>query len=288
MPRASCTASSRRTSRCWARRGPPGRALHGQGPDDRQLHRHQAATRADPAGVQPRHPGRHAQAAVDVRAARQGQAERRQPSRPRCTAWPAPPWPPTASTRPPCPASAPPCGQHGRDRERRVALPGRRRAARAVDRARHQRRPGGPALDAALWQWSEVRSGIVTADHAGHRRLRAADAQLRIGGRRQLQEGLLPGPGSRGAQPVPRHAQAPHLPRAGRRAVAAGQEVFAASDAEQPVGTVVQAAAAPDGGWAALMSMQISALEAGPLHAGRPTARRSPSKPLPYALLEDI
>ena len=34
--------------------------------------------------------------------------------------------------------------------------------------------------------------------------------------------------------------------------VAAGQEVFAASDAEQPVGTVAQAAPAPDGGWAAL------------------------------------
>src|SRR5690606_18974025 len=42
------------------------------------------------------------------------------------------------------------------------------------------------------------------------------DAQLRIGRRRELQEGLLPRPGGGGAQPVPRHAQAPRLPGRGR------------------------------------------------------------------------
>ncbi|MNT28149.1 tRNA-modifying protein YgfZ [compost metagenome] len=70
--------------------------------------------------------------------------------------------------------------------------------------------------------------------------------------------------------------------------LAAGQEVFAANDAEQPVGTVAQAAPAPDGGWSALISIQIAALEAGGLHAGAPGGPALSVEPLPYPLLEDI
>ena len=70
--------------------------------------------------------------------------------------------------------------------------------------------------------------------------------------------------------------------------VEAGQEVFAASDAEQPVGTVVQAARAPDGRWAALVSMQTSALEAGPLRANGASGPALQVEPLPYELLADI
>jgi len=68
----------------------------------------------------------------------------------------------------------------------------------------------------------------------------------------------------------------------------AGQEVFAAGDAEQPVGTVAQAAPAPGGGWAALISIQISALETGGLHAGSADGPALTVEPLPYPLLEDI
>ncbi|MNV97776.1 hypothetical protein D3C71_1929390 [compost metagenome] len=64
-------------------------------------------------------------------------------------------------------------------------------------------------------------------------------------------------------------------------------EVFAASDAEQATGTVVQAAQAADGQWQALVSMQIaSAGEA--LHAGGVDGPALTVLPLPYALLEDI
>ena len=70
--------------------------------------------------------------------------------------------------------------------------------------------------------------------------------------------------------------------------VSAGQEVFAANDAEQPVGTVAQAAPAPGGGWAALVSMQIAALEAGDLRAGTADGPALAVEPLPYPLLEDI
>lgn len=64
-----------------------------------------------------------------------------------------------------------------------------------------------------------------------------------------------------------------------------GQEVFHPSDAEQPVGTVVQSAADPSGGWRAIVSMQTSAADGQPLRAS--DARLS-LLPLPYALLDDI
>jgi folate-binding protein YgfZ len=70
--------------------------------------------------------------------------------------------------------------------------------------------------------------------------------------------------------------------------LAAGQEVFAANDPEQPVGMVAQAAPAPGGGWAALVSMQIAALNAGGLRAGSADGPALSVEPLPYPLLEDI
>ena len=69
--------------------------------------------------------------------------------------------------------------------------------------------------------------------------------------------------------------------------LSAGAEVFAASDAEQATGTVVQAAPRPDGGWAAIVSMQISA--AGEtLTAGSASGEALQLQALPYALLDDI
>lgn len=65
-----------------------------------------------------------------------------------------------------------------------------------------------------------------------------------------------------------------------------GQEVFAASDDSQPVGTVVQTAAAP-GGFEALVSMQIAAASE-PLHLGSSTGAALQILALPYALKEDI
>jgi hypothetical protein len=92
----------------------------------------------------------------------------------------------------------------------RGALPDRRAAPPA---------PAGlPALDAdgLAGAGSTQRRA---AHRGGHRRaVRAADGQPGTGGRRQLPEGLLPGPGGGGAQPVPRHAQAPGLCRADGRA----------------------------------------------------------------------
>jgi tRNA-modifying protein YgfZ len=72
----------------------------------------------------------------------------------------------------------------------------------------------------------------------------------------------------------------------------AGQEVFHSDDAEQPCGTVAQAAAdvlsAAASDWLAIVSMQTSAASSGSLHAGSAQGAALAMHPLPYPLLEDI
>jgi hypothetical protein len=61
------------------------------------------------------------------------------------------------------------------------------------------------------------------------------------------------------------------------QALSVGQEVFSAEDLEQATGTVVQAAAAVQGGWDAIVSMQIAShprRSVCPCGAGRRPERR--------------
>ncbi|SCX66306.1 folate-binding protein YgfZ [Variovorax sp. EL159] len=149
--------------------------------------------------------------------------------------------------------------------------------------------PVGPAIDLALWQWSEVRSGIVTLTTPVIEAFVPQMINYESVGGVNFKKGCYPGQeivarsqfrGTLKRRTYLVQADAP---------LSAGQEVFAGNDAEQPVGTVAQAALAPDGGWAALVSIQIAALEAGPLRAGAPADGASLTvEPLPYALLEDI
>ena len=68
----------------------------------------------------------------------------------------------------------------------------------------------------------------------------------------------------------------------------AGADVYAPADPEQPCGTVVQAAPAPNGGWDAIVSLQIAAAEQGGLHATAVDGTALTLGTLPYLLLEDI
>src|SRR6185369_11914386 len=68
----------------------------------------------------------------------------------------------------------------------------------------------------------------------------------------------------------------------------AGQEIFHESDAGQPCGLVAQAAAAPDGGWDAIVSIQISASQGGQLTAGGTAGPELSLQPPPYPLLADV
>jgi folate-binding protein YgfZ len=148
--------------------------------------------------------------------------------------------------------------------------------------------PVGTPISTELWQWGEVQSGIamVTAPL-----VEAFVPQMlnyeSVGGV-NFKKGCYPG------QEVVARSQFRGTLK--RRAflvhadvgMVAGQEVFHSGDAEQACGTVAQAAAAPGGGFDALVSMQTSAAESGELHLGGAQGARLSLGTLPYALLADI
>lgn len=148
--------------------------------------------------------------------------------------------------------------------------------------------PQGAALEPALWSWSEVRSGIVTLSTPVVEAFVPQMLNYESVGGVNFKKGCYPG-----QEIVARSQFRGTLKRRtyvvqASDEVAAGDEVFAANDAAQPVGTVAQAAPAPGGGWAALISIQIAAVDAGGLHARSADGPALTVEPLPYALLEDI
>jgi hypothetical protein len=68
----------------------------------------------------------------------------------------------------------------------------------------------------------------------------------------------------------------------------AGDEIFQDEDPQQPCGIVAQAAAAVNGGFDAIVSMQTAAAEAGGLHLGAATGPFVSVAAAPYPLLADI
>jgi hypothetical protein len=148
--------------------------------------------------------------------------------------------------------------------------------------------PTGPALDEAAWRWSEVRSGIATLTTPVVEAFVPQMINYESVGGVNFKKGCYPG-----QEVVARSQFRGTLKRRtylvqSDAPLGAGDEVFATGDTEQPVGTVVQAAEAPGGGWAALVSVQISALEAGGLRARGAEGPALTVEPLPYPLLEDI
>ena len=151
-----------------------------------------------------------------------------------------------------------------------------------------ERAPAGPALATDLWLWSEVRSGIAAVTAPIVEAFVPQMLNYESVGGVNFKKGCYPG------QEVVARSQFRGTLK--RRAflvhceveLAAGQEVFHAADAQQPCGTVAQAAAAPAGGWDAIVSMQVSAAEQGRLtvaSAGGPELRLLA---LPYLLLADV
>lgn len=148
--------------------------------------------------------------------------------------------------------------------------------------------PAGPALDAALWQWGSVHSGIapITAPT-----VEAYVPQMlnyeSVGGV-HFQKGCYPGQEvvarSQFRGTLKRRAYIVH----GAAAMAVGQEVFHAEDASQPCGTVALAAPSPLGGWDAIASLQTAAATGGTLHLGAADGPALELLPLPYPLRDDI
>lgn len=148
--------------------------------------------------------------------------------------------------------------------------------------------PAGPEIDPSLWRWGEVRSGIATITAPIVEAFVPQMLNYESVGGVNFKKGCYPG------QEVVARSQFRGTLK--RRAflvhasgeLAAGQEVFQASDPDQPAGLVAEAAPAPGGGFDAIVSLQLTAADAGGLHANGTTGPALDLLPLPYGLLADV
>ncbi len=148
--------------------------------------------------------------------------------------------------------------------------------------------PAGPALDEALWRWSEVKSCVATLTTPVVEAFVPQMLNYESVGGVNFKKGCYPGQEvvarSQFRGTLKRRAYIAHA----AADVAVGAEVFSTQDLEQPCGTVVQVAPAPGGGFDTIVSLQISAAQEGSLQVGAADGVALSLQPLPYPLLEDI
>ena len=170
--------------------------------------------------------------------------------------------------------------------------------SRALWVAPADQQPAGAALSEDLWQWSEVQSGVATLSAPVVDAFVPQMLNYESLGGVNFKKGCYPGQEivarSQFRGTLKRRTYLVHA----SQALAVGQEVFSPEDLEQSTGTVVQAAAAPAGGWDALVSMQIASSERSDLFAHPALAEGQSADaasgialqllPLPYELLADI
>ncbi len=148
--------------------------------------------------------------------------------------------------------------------------------------------PVGAPLDLAGWHWTEVRSGVATISAPVVEAFVPQMLNYESVDGVNFKKGCYPGQevvarsqfrGTLKRRAFIVHASAP---------MASGQEIFSATDADQPVATVVQAAAAPQGGFDAIISAQVAAVTSGSIHLASSSGPELQVLPLPYQLLDDI
>jgi folate-binding protein YgfZ len=148
--------------------------------------------------------------------------------------------------------------------------------------------PAGPVMEPSLWLWGEVRSGIATITTPIVEAFVPQMLNYESVGGVNFKKGCYPGQEvvarSQFRGTLKRRAYLAHAPLH----LQAGQEVFHESDPGQPCGLVAQAAAAPGGGWEAIVSIQIAASTGGALTAGGPQGTALALQPAPYPLLADV
>ncbi|MEN2431148.1 folate-binding protein [Comamonas sp. F1-6] len=158
--------------------------------------------------------------------------------------------------------------------------------------------PEGQLLSEDLWQWSEVQSGVATLSAPVVDAFVPQMLNYESLGGVNFKKGCYPGQEvvarSQFRGTLKRRAYLVHA----EQALSVGQEVFSAEDLEQATGTVVQAAAAVQGGWDAIVSMQIASSSRDDLFAHAALAEGQSADagkgialqplPLPYELLADI
>lgn len=148
--------------------------------------------------------------------------------------------------------------------------------------------PAGPVLSLSDWSWTEVRSGIATITTPVVEAFVPQMLNYESVGGVNFKKGCYPGQEvvarSQFRGTLKRRAFAAHADAA----MKAGDEVFQDADPSQPCGMVAQAAESPDGGYDAIVSMQIAAAESGGLHLGAIDGPALVVTAPPYPLLADI
>jgi folate-binding protein YgfZ len=148
--------------------------------------------------------------------------------------------------------------------------------------------PPGPTLSRELWLWGEVRSGVAAITAPIVEALVPQMLNYESVGGVNFKKGCYPG-----QEVVARSQFRGTLKRRAFLArcagpMQAGQEVYHESDPSQPCGLVAQAAAAPHGGWDAIVSIQIAAAHGGALTVAGPEGPAVAVQPAPYPLLADV
>ncbi len=140
------------------------------------------------------------------------------------------------------------------------------------------------AIDAAQWQWLEIRAGVPTITLATQEQFVPQMVNFDLTNSVNFQKGCYTG------QEIVARTQ--YLGKLKRRmylvhsdaAMTAGDEIYSPDMESQAMGMVVNAQPAPDGGWDALAVMQISSVATQPLHVGSLDGALLTLQDLPYAL----
>ena len=151
-----------------------------------------------------------------------------------------------------------------------------------------QTQPVGSPLSEQDWLLGEVHSGIALINAATVETFVPQMLNYESVGGVSFKKGCYPGQevvarsqfrGTLKRRAFAAHSAAP---------MKAGDEIFQDEDPQQPCGIVAQAAAAVNGGFDAIVSMQTAAAEAGGLHLGAATGPLVSVAAAPYPLLADI
>jgi len=139
--------------------------------------------------------------------------------------------------------------------------------------------------DFATWQWLTIRAGIPVITAALQDRFVPQQANWDVLGGVNFQKGCYTGQEVIArTQYLGRLKERLFLFHAPAESVAPGDRLYSPVFADQPCGTVVNAAPQPEGGTDLLAVLQLAAQASGDVHLGAPDGPRLTGLPMPYAI----
>jgi tRNA-modifying protein YgfZ len=135
------------------------------------------------------------------------------------------------------------------------------------------------------WQWLTIRAGVPVVTAATQDSFIAQMANWDVLGGIDFQKGCYTGQEIIArTRYLGRLKERAHLFHAERSDVQPGERLYSAAFGDQPCGTVVNAAAAPESGCDLIAVLQLAAARSGDVHLGAPDGVRLAALPLPYEI----